>query len=82
MIGRTEQMYRICAGTHPDFRIPALDYRGTPVGFDVRAVAETRITPVLDIGVAGVGGGQIGGGVARAPLEPFVLAAQALAHQY
>lgn len=80
MIGRTVQMYEICAGEHPDLRIPALDYRGTPVGFDVRCVAETGITPYLDIGIAGVGGGQIGGGVARAPLEPFVQAAEALTH--
>lgn len=78
MIGRTVEMYDICAGEHPDLRIPALDYRGTPVGFDVRRVAETGITPYLDIGIAGVGGGQIGGGVARAPIEPFVQAAEAL----
>lgn len=81
MIARTTQMYDICVAEHPDFRIPVLDYRGTPVGFDVRVIAETGITPVLDIGIAGVGGGQIGGGVARAPLEPFVLAAEALARQ-
>lgn len=79
MIARTEAMYEICAGEHIDFRIPALNYRGTPVGFDVNAVAATGITPVLDIGIAGVNGGQIGGGVARAPLEPFLHAAQALA---
>jgi hypothetical protein len=81
MLERTEQMYRISVTTHPDFRIPVLDYRGTPVGFDVYAIAETGITPVLDIGIAGIGGGQIGGGVARAPLEPFTLAAEALANQ-
>lgn len=79
MIARTEQMYRICVAEHPDLRIPVLDYRGTPVGFDVRAIAETGITPVLDIGIAGSGGGQIGGGVARAPLDPFLQAARALA---
>lgn len=79
MLARTTQMYRICVGEHPDFRLPVFDYRGTPVGFDVRAIAETGIAPVLDIGIAGIGGGQIGGGVARAPLEPFVLAAEALA---
>ncbi|ANS31935.1 hypothetical protein R1CP_36645 (plasmid) [Rhodococcus opacus] len=80
MIARTEQMYRICAAEHRDLRIPVLDYRGVPVGFDVRAIAETGITPVLDIGIAGVGGGQIGGGVARAPIEPFLLAAEAIAN--
>lgn len=78
MIARTEQMYEICAAEHPDLRIPVLDYRGTPVGFDIFAVVETGITPVLDIGIAGKRGGQIGGGVARAPIEPFRLAAQAL----
>jgi Protein of unknown function (DUF1116) len=82
MIARTEAMYAICAGEHPDFRIPSLNYRGTPVGFDVNAVASMGITPVLDIGIAGVNGGQIGGGVARAPLEPFIEAAEALASRY
>lgn len=78
MIARTSMMYDICAAEHPDFRIPVLDYRGTPVGFDVLRIAETGITPFLDIGIAGIGGGQIGGGVARAPLEPFVRAAEVL----
>lgn len=80
MIARTVQMYQICAGEHPDLRIPTLDYRGTPVGFDVHRIAATGITPYLDIGIAGVGGGQIGGGVARAPLEPFLRAAEELTH--
>lgn len=80
MIARTVQMYQICAGEHPDLRIPTLDYRGTPVGFDVHRIAATGITPYLNIGIAGVGGGQIGGGVARAPLEPFLRAAEELTH--
>ena len=78
MIARTVQMYGICAGEHPELRIPALDYRGTPVGFDVRRIAATGTTPYLDIGIAGAGGGQIGGGVARAPLQPFLRAFEAL----
>jgi hypothetical protein len=78
MIARTEAMYSITHGEHPAFRIPSLDYRGTPLGIDVRRVVETGCTPYLDIGIAGKSRRQIGGGVARAPIEPFVKAQEAL----
>lgn len=72
------EMYSITRGEHPEFRIPAFDFRGTPVGIDVRLVVSTGITPVIDGGLAGKGGGQIGAGVLRVPLEPFLKAAEAL----
>lgn len=72
------EMYSITRGEHPEFRIPAFDFRGTPVGIDVRLVVSTGITPVIDGGLAGKGGGQIGAGVLRMPLEPFLEAAKAL----
>ncbi len=78
MIARSEAMYSITHTEHPAFRIPSLDYRGTPLGIDVRRVVETGCTPYLDIGIAGSSRRQIGGGVARAPLEPFLKAQQAL----
>lgn len=78
MMARTEAMYSITHTEHPAFRIPSLDYRGTPLGIDVRRVAETGCTPYLDIGIAGSSRRQIGGGVARAPLEPFLKAQEAL----
>ncbi|MCU1603955.1 MAG: YahG/YlbE-like protein, partial [Modestobacter sp.] len=53
-------------------------YRGTPAGIDVRRVADTGITPVMDVGIAGRAGGQIGAGCFRAPIEPFLDALQAL----
>ncbi|WP_028936392.1 DUF1116 domain-containing protein [Pseudonocardia spinosispora] len=78
MVERNLQMYEITAGEHPLFRIPFLKYRGTPVGIDVHRVAHTGITPALDVGIAGRGGGQIGAGSFRAPLQPFLDAASAL----
>ena len=78
MIARTTAMYEITVTEHPDFLIPVLNYRGTPLGFDVEKVTNAGITPYLDIGIAGRSGRQIGGGVARAPIEPFQKAWEAL----
>ena len=72
----TEEMYRITLGEHTDFTIPALDFRGTPCGIDVRAVVETGIAPVINTGIAHkeAGHGLVGAGVVRAPLDVFVQA--------
>ncbi len=78
MIERTLEMYTITAAEHPTLKIPYLGFRGTPVGIDAHRVARTGITPVMDVGIAGRRGGQIGAGSFRAPLEPFVAASQAL----
>jgi len=77
----TEQMYEITAGEHEVFRIPALGFRGTPIGIDVRKVVQTGIEPVIDTGIAHreAGVGQIGAGLAAAPMDCFVQAVQALA---
>jgi hypothetical protein len=74
-------MREITAGEHPHFRIPALDEQGTPVGIDVRRVVETGVTPLINTGIAGrkAGTGQVGAGVARAPLGCFTAALEALA---
>jgi hypothetical protein len=75
----TEEMAEICLAEHPHFRIPTLDERGTPVGIDIRKVVETGITPLINTGIAGKkpGVGQIGAGVARAPLACFEKALEA-----
>jgi hypothetical protein len=78
----TELMYEITVGEHGAFKIPALDFRGTPIGIDVRKVVETGITPAIDTGIAHrePGVGQIGAGLAWAPLECFTQALDAVAH--
>ncbi|NIH79690.1 YlbE family protein [Amycolatopsis viridis] len=78
MVRRNLEMYRITAGEHEVFKIPFLEYRGTPAGIDVRKVVATGVTPALDVGIAGKGGGQIGAGSFRAPLQPFADACAAL----
>jgi hypothetical protein len=80
-VGATETMREITVGEHAHFQIPALDDRGTPVGIDVRRVVETGITPLINTGIAGrkAGVGQVGAGVARAPIGCFTAALQALA---
>ena len=77
----TRDMYEITLAEHETYRIPALDFRGTPLGIDVRKVVETGITPVIDTGIAHreAGVGQIGAGLSAAPMECFIGALEALA---
>jgi hypothetical protein len=77
MVANNLAMYDITVGEHPDFRIPYFGYRGAPVGIDVLKVVETGIVPLIDGGLAGKGGGQIGAGVLVAPMECFEAAAAA-----
>jgi hypothetical protein len=79
MVVNTLSMYDIVVGEHSDFRIPFLAYRGTPTGIDVLKVVETGRTPIMDIGIAGRDGGQIGAGLVRAHIGCFERAA--LAHR-
>jgi hypothetical protein len=69
----TDEMYGITLREHPRYSIPALDFRGTPVGIDLLKVARSRVAPVLDTGIAHrePGVGQIGAGIVRVPIEPF-----------
>ena len=82
MVANTERMYGITVAEHPVYRIPALSFRGTPTGIDVSRVVETGVLPVMDIGVAGRSGGQIGAGLMTAPMDCFQAAAAAYAERY
>jgi hypothetical protein len=77
MVANNLDMYKITVGEHPDFHIPYFGFRGSPVGIDVLKVVETGIVPLIDGGLAGHGGGQIGAGVLMAPMECFAAAASA-----
>ncbi len=72
----TEGFRAICAGTSSRFTLPPLDFAGTPLGVDVRKVVELAITPKVTTGIlhASAGIGQVGAGVAAAPLDCFVAA--------
>lgn len=82
MIRMNSLMYDITVAEHPDFLIPYYGFRGTPVGIDVFKVTGTGVRPVIDGGLAGKNGGQIGAGILRAPLECFTAAEQAYRRRY
>ena len=71
MIERNHQMYAVTHGENLTYRIPHFGFRGTPTGIDARKVLHTGVLPVMDVGLAGRDGGQIGAGVIRAPRECF-----------
>ncbi len=72
-IALTEDMYRVCVARSSRFKLPALDFRGTPIGVDVRKVVELGIAPKVNTGIlhARDGTGQVGAGVAEAPIACF-----------
>lgn len=69
----TLEMYEITQSEHKDFTIPALNFRGTPLGIDVRRVVETGILPQINTGIAHKkpGYGMVGAGILRAPKKSF-----------
>jgi hypothetical protein len=69
----TLEMYAISAGEHPHYKIPTLNFRGTPLGIDIGKVVEVGITPLINTGIAHrlPGVGQIGAGIFRAPMKCF-----------
>lgn len=78
MIENTLKMYEITVAEHPEFSIPYLAFRGTPLGIDAEKVASKGITPIIDLGLAHKDGGQIGAGILLSPSEPFHAAVEAL----
>jgi Protein of unknown function (DUF1116) len=82
MIEANRAMYEIALSEHPEFKIPYFGFRGVPVGIEIHRVTSTGTTPVLDIGIAGRHGGQIGAGSYRAPVEPFAAAVDAYDRRY
>jgi hypothetical protein len=79
----TENMTDICHGTSSRFKLPTLDMRGTPVGVDARLVTKLGQTPKVNTGIlhASDGTGQVGAGVATAPLACFTDAVLDLARR-
>ena len=69
----TQEMYQITAGEHEAFTVPGLNFRGTPVGIDVRKVMATGIVPIINTGIAHKkpGVGMVGAGLVRAPQKCF-----------
>lgn len=83
-LNATLEMYEITTAEHTRFTIPALGFRGTPTGVDVRKVVELGVTPRINTGIAhrDAGVGQVGAGLVRPPMSVFEDAILAYAAKY
>ena len=78
------RMYEITVGEGQSYKIPALDFRGSATGIDIRKVIETGIRPVINTGIAHKypGVGQVGAGIVYPPEECFKTALAACAEAW
>lgn len=74
---KTKEAYDFCAGEHEAWALPTLNFRGVPLGIDIRKVVNNGKTPILDTATVHKKGGMIGVGEARAPMEAFEAALRA-----
>jgi hypothetical protein len=82
-LGYTREMGRITLALDADFALPPLGFVGTPTAIDLRHVVESGTAPVINTGIAHrePGVGQIGAGIARAPLTCFADALREIGHR-
>jgi len=80
-VGYSRAMSELTVGRNARWPIPALEFAGTPTGIDLCRVVETGVAPAINTGIAHrrAGVGQVGAGVARAPLACFTQALAAFA---
>ncbi len=83
-LNTTMEMYEITTTEHTAFTIPALGFRGTPTGVDIRKVVELGIRPQINTGIAhkDPGVGQVGAGLVLPPMNVFEDALSAYAEKY
>jgi len=81
-IEQTLEMSEITATENVNYLIPALNYRGTPTGIDIRKVMDTGIEPVIHGGMISTTGKRLGAGIARVPYECFEKALIAFGDKY
>ncbi|HUX38570.1 MAG TPA: DUF1116 domain-containing protein [Rectinemataceae bacterium] len=80
----TRRMYEITLAENDVYRIPILDFRGTPTGIDLRKIVETGILPAINTGIAHrePGVGMVGAGLVKPPENVFKDALAAFAETY
>jgi hypothetical protein len=69
----TLEMYEIAEGENDTFKIPILNFRGTPTGINLVKIMETGILPSINTGIAhkDPGIGQVGAGLVKPPRNCF-----------
>src|SRR6266480_3392810 len=77
----TLEMYDITVAEDTQYQLPPLNFRGTPVGIDIRQVVRQNLLPIINTGIAHrlPGVGQVGAGIVRPPMGCFVAAVHDLA---
>ena len=72
-INYTTQMYEITTEESGSYKLPPMNFRGSPTGIDIRKVVDTQILPVINSGIAhkDAGVGQVGAGVVNPPMKCF-----------
>ncbi|HEX2051678.1 MAG TPA: DUF1116 domain-containing protein [Actinomycetota bacterium] len=80
-LAATRAMYEITWTESEHYQVPALGFRGVPLGIDCREVVHTGVLPLVNTGIAhrDAGVGQVGAGLVKPPMEAFVAATRALA---
>jgi hypothetical protein len=80
----TRRMYEITVTENDVYRIPILDFRGTPTAIDLRKVVETGILPAINTGIAHrePGVGMVGAGLVKPPENCFKDALAAFGQAY
>ncbi len=79
----TSEMYDITVSEDSQYQLPPLNFRGTPVGIDVRQVVRQNLLPIINTGIAHrlPGVGQVGAGIVRPPMQCFVDALEVMAEE-
>lgn len=69
----SRSMYEITETESSTYKIPILNFRGTPTGIDIIKVMETGILPIINTGIAHkkAGIGQVGAGLVHPPFKCF-----------
>lgn len=77
----SNSMYHITVAENTAFSLPSLDFRGSALGIDIRAVVANGILPIINTGMAHreAGIGQVGAGLVNPPEECFYSAVEAFA---
>jgi hypothetical protein len=81
--GLVDELRTITRGSSSRFLVPSEGFRGTPLGIDVRLIEQTGVSPLVNNGLAHCrpGVGQVGAGLTRLRVSPFVAASRFLSEQ-
>lgn len=72
-VNYTTSMYEITLAENNAYKMPYMNFRGTPTGIDIRKVIETQIRPIINTGIAHkkAGIGQVGAGLVHPPMKCY-----------